>query len=118
MNEIKLPDFDDMLKSIDNIYELMKRKSLLDIEIKLQEANVTAEATSNEKYFQNNKPPSQTYIDNSWKYTGFDNELIPLRKELAEVTAKLEFEKMRYYFYSNIIDVWRTQEANKRVAVS
>lgn len=114
MNDIKLPDFDELFNIINSVYELSKKKALLEIEIKLKESEITIKATSDEKYFQGNKPPSQTYIDNAWKYSGFNGELIPLRKELAEITSQLEFFKMKYYLYTNIMDVWRTHEASKR----
>jgi hypothetical protein len=49
--------------------------------------------------------------------TGFDGELLKKREQLAELESELEYLRMRYELDKIVIDVWRTQSANKRKAV-
>ena len=91
-SRIELPDFDDLFKLADEISNKDREIALLRIEIKYEESKITKEATTNEEYFVNGKPPSQTYIDNAWKYTGFNDELIEKRNHLAELETESETE--------------------------
>ena len=59
--QVELPDMDDMIAILDKIYELSVKIAKLDIYIKAMESDITKEAQVNEKYFQNGKPPSQTF---------------------------------------------------------
>ena len=111
---IKIPDFDDMLSLAELIGKLTSRKILLDVEIKIGEADVAKTANTNEKYFVNGKPPSMTFVDSTYGYTGFDGELIPKRRELADVVAELETAKLRFDVFRMQIDVYRTEAANQR----
>jgi len=113
--KIELPDLTYLGNLIDEIGEISTKITFLDIDIKLREAEINKEASINPIYFQNNKPPSQSYIENTWKFGGFNNELIPLRKELAQLEVKLEGLKMKYKLYIETIGIWRTQTANERI---
>jgi len=106
-----------MFDLIDEIGSLAKRSMELELELKLGEAKVTLTATSDTKYFQNGKSPSQTFIDSSWKITGFDGELIPLREELIGCEWKMEVAKGRLDLLKKMIEIWRTQSANERLTV-
>lgn len=114
MASVELPDFNDMMKLVEEISNLSKRKTLLDITVKVKEAEVTREMTTDEKYFVKGKPPTQAFIDNSWKYVGFNNETLKVREELVEVSANLELAKNKFQLYRIMIDIWRTESANER----
>jgi hypothetical protein len=117
-NKIQLPDFDELSKLIDEIGNLSIEKSKLDIKIKFAESEIVRIATTDPKYFQNGKAPSFAYIDSTWKYSGFNNELIPLRNELAEYVSRLEKCKLKFDFYKMLIDVWRSESANSRISIT
>ena len=55
-------------------------------------------------------------IDNTFKFTGLEGELIPLRNELAQVTAQFEGKKLQMDIYKTMIEVWRTLCSNQRSA--
>ena len=116
-SRVELPDFDDLFKLAERISNLSREKAILEIQIKHEEAKITKEATTNEEYFVKGKPPSQAYIDNAWKYTGFDDSILVLREELVILTSKLELLKTELYLWKDVMDIWRTESANERVAV-
>lgn len=113
---MNLPDFDDMLQTITKIKNLSVQESKLEIQIKNREAEITREATTDSKWFVNGKTPSQTYIDNAWKYSGFGDELIPMRSELSQISAELSYCKNFLDFQRMLVEIWRTEEASKRMA--
>lgn len=110
----KIPDFDDMLKLADEIAELLFKKLILDKEIKTAEAEVVRKATTEEQYFIGGKPPTYSFIDSTYKYTGLNKELIPLREEQAKVISELERAKTKYDIFGEMLDVFRTVSANER----
>jgi hypothetical protein len=114
MTNVKLPDFNDMIAIANSVGMLYARKLSLDVDIKTGESTVTKEMTTNTSYWQSGKSPSQAYIDNSYKVTGFNSELVPLRKEFAEVSGALETAKLMFDVYRSMIDVWRTESKNER----
>ena len=111
-----IPDFDEFNKLAEEISALMFQKMSLDAKIKEGEANVFKTANTDEKYFQNGKPPSATYVDNTYKYPGFDGSLMATRNQLAQVTADLELKKAQMEIYKTMIEVWRTLCSNSRTA--
>jgi hypothetical protein len=117
MKEVEIPDFEDMYKNLEEIRKKSLSSKLLEKEIEADESYVTKEATSNTEYHVNGKPPSQAHINKSWLVTGFDGELLKKREQLAELESELEYLRMRYELDKIVIDVWRTQSANKRKAV-
>jgi len=117
MDKVKLPDFEDIASTIKEIRELSIEKSLLDLELKAREAEINIEATRDTKHFVNKKPPSQEYIKNSWRITGFNGELIKPRKRLAALYAELEYNRLRLAMLNNLVEVWRTQSANERISL-
>jgi hypothetical protein len=114
--KVELPDIERLMELIGKISELMLKEAGLDIEIKLREAEITKSATTDSNYSVNGKSPSQTYIDNTWKYTGFNGELVPMRMELANLHAQLDATKREYDLLRSFIDIWRTQSANERTS--
>lgn len=112
----KLPDYDDFIKVIEEIESNSRRKSKLEIQIKTMESELVKKVTTDPIYFQAGKMPSMNYIEATWKYTGTNNELVPLRLELAEVTSTLEKSKLRMDVYKTMLDIWRTLSANSRRA--
>jgi hypothetical protein len=116
MTTIKLPDFDDMAKLIEEISDTNLRRMMLDIEIKSKEAEIVRLSSTEDKYFVNGKPPSVAYLEATLKFTGMDSELISKRQALAELTSKLDQYRLLYDLMKSKIDVWRSQTANERVA--
>ena len=117
MDKVKLPDFEDIANVIEKIREVSIKKGLLDLEIKAIEAEINIVATGNTKYFVNKKPPSQEYIKNSWRITGFDGELIKPRKHLVSLNTELEYNRLKLALLNNLVDIWRTQSANERISL-
>lgn len=109
-----IPDFGEFMAVTSKIAGLMHQKLSLETKIKEGEAKVFKEASTNEAYFQNGKPPAVSFIDNTFKYTGFDNELVPLRQNLADVTAELEGTKLQLEVYKQMVEIWRTLCSNQR----
>jgi hypothetical protein len=113
--DIELPDIDKMMNLIDEIYNNSVEKGRLEILIKVKESEVTRVAQTDEKYFQNGKPPSQTFVDNAYKYTGFDGDILELRLKLVEAESSLYKSRNELDLDKILIDIWRTQAANERV---
>lgn len=113
---IELPDFQDMFKMTKEIKDLMVKEELLKLEIKEMESRVTVAMTNDEKYFIKGKPPSQSYIDSSYKITGLDGEIVAKRRELATISADLEELKTTLQLYRDMISVYQTESANRRAA--
>lgn len=112
-----VPDFERMASLIEEIYELSQNKMFLDLDIKFREAEIVKEATTDSKYFVNGKTPSMDYIKSSLMIVGLNGELVEKRTALAKVTASLEKAKNVLQLNKDILDVWRTEQANERKAV-
>ena len=110
----KLPDFDDMMKVSGEIGDLLLEKLKSETEIKSKEAETILKVMTDEKYFVGGKPPSMSFADSTYKVTGLEGELVPMRESLAEITANLEKKKIQYDVYKNMLDMWRTLAANER----
>jgi hypothetical protein len=111
-----IPDFEDFTRLAEEISALMYKKLSLDASIKDGESNVFKVAGTDDRFFQGGKPPSSTAIDNTYKYPGLHGELLPLRQELAKVTADLEGKKLQYDVYKQMVEIWRTLCSNQRSA--
>ena len=118
MKEIDLPDFESMYKIVEEIRDKTLAHGILKAEIEEAESVITRTATENEEYFVGGKPPSQAHIQRAYFPTGFDGELLEKRKALAKLDTDVEYLKMRLDLDKLVIDVWRTESANKRLAVS
>jgi hypothetical protein len=115
---MELPDFEIMASAVERITSLSEKKGVLEIQIKEQEASIFKRALVEEKYFQNGKPASATFVENAYKYTGFEGEILPLRYELLAVSTQLDNTKANFDLMKNKIEIWRSEQANQRGAVS
>lgn len=109
-----LPDYDDMIKVSNEIGQLMLDKMKLDIQIKGIEATTVKEVVTNSLYYIGGKPPSMNFIEDTYKFTGINGELLPMREKLAEIISDLEKKKVQFEAYKNLLDMWRTLAANER----
>jgi hypothetical protein len=110
----KLPDYTDLLEIATQIEALSIKKSMLEGAIKLSEANVIKEVTSNPTYFQAGKIPSMVYIDATYKFLGLENELPELRQTVATLGYSIEKLKTTMDVYRTMIGIWQTLSANER----
>lgn len=118
MAKIELPDFDDMFGIVQTIKALGMEKAVLDSSIKEEEAKVIKHVTITEAFFQNGKPPSMSFVEKTYAYTGLNNELVDKRRRLAEITYEIESYRNLLDFYKIKIEVWRTLSANERAATT
>ena len=109
-----IPDFEELMKLSAEISALLYKKLVLDTEIKEWESLVFKRATTEEQFFHGGKPPSSTYIDNTYKFPGLAGEILPLRKELAAAISDLEGKRLQMDVYKNMIEIWRTLSSNQR----
>lgn len=109
-----IPDFEEFVKLSEEIGDLSFQKLVIEKDIKKAEANIVKEATVNTTYQIGGKTPSMSFIENTYKYTGFDGELLDLRTKLAEITATLEKRRLLLSIYRDMLDVFRTLSANER----
>lgn len=114
---INPPDFEDVMKIVERIRELSLDSAILSNKIKFMESDIAVEVTENEKYFINGKPPSMTYINATYKVTGFDGELKKMRQDLAQMESELEYRKNLLGVQKDKLEVWRTESANQRASV-
>lgn len=114
MKQVDLPDFEDLTGMIDKIGELSLKKEKLELDISLREADVFRVCMTDELFFMNGKPPAVSYVEATYKRTGLQGDIIPLRVELAEVTARLEVARKSYELMKIKIDTWRSQQATER----
>lgn len=112
-----LPDFEDMYSTIQKIKELTFNKLSLEVQIKDAVAKITRSAYTESKYFINGKPRPMSFIEKAWLFSGFNGELLDKRERFAQVCADLEHIKLKFELDKALIDVWRTESANKRLAV-
>lgn len=115
--EIKLPDFDDLFKLIEQIRQLSVEKMKLEWDIKFEEANIVLEVSSNPKYFISGKAPSMTFIKDTYLKRGIEDSLIERRYQLANMISELEFLKNSFQLNRDMISVFQTESANKRSSV-
>lgn len=116
--ELNLPDFDDLDRLIIEIRDLSLEAEYLDVYIKAKEAEIVEEYTTNPVKFVNGKAVSMTQLKTTVAYTGESGELTERRRELAKARAELEAAKLKFGLEKAKIDVWRTQSANERLALS
>lgn len=114
----KLPDFEDLFEISDKIRDLAIAKSALSLQIEEAEKMVVVKATTDETYFKGGKPPSMEFIKTTYMVTGFNDEILPLRREIGKVAAELEHSKIDLQIYLAMLDVYRTESANQRKIVA
>jgi len=114
---INPPDFEDMMEIAERIRELSIKELQLRNEIKTLEAKAVMEATTNSKYHVNGKTPSMAFINSTYVITGIENEILTPRSNLIDAVASLEYNKNLFYIKKDMLEVWRTDSANKRASV-
>ena len=109
-----LPDYEDLQKLADDIKKLSLEKARIEQVIKERESIIFLTCSKDEKYFQGGKPPSVAFVQNAYIYTGLSGELLPSRSELINIESLLDRTKMQYALYKDLLDIWRTLNANER----
>jgi hypothetical protein len=112
------PSFDEFMKIVEEVGRYTLEKDVLDAELKLAESNITKECMFHpEKYSPDGKIPSMSFIQNAYHYVGFNGELTEKRLRLATVKALLAEAKLKFEVYSNMLELYRTESANRRNSV-
>jgi prefoldin subunit 5 len=110
-----LPDFDEMMQLANVIGDLNYKRITLENAVATLESVAVKKAT--ETVLVNGKPPSMEYIKMVIKHPGTDNEILPLRAELASVEAELEKARRLFDVMKAMVSVYQTDSANKRAAI-
>jgi hypothetical protein len=110
----KIPDFDEFMSLTKEIADLLYSKLALEAKIKAKETENYKTVSTDKSYFQGDKPPSSAYIENAYKYSGLNGELVPMRLDLAKVSADLELKRLQLDVWKNMIEVWRSLSASER----
>lgn len=109
-----IPDFDDLIKIVDEIGKLSFEKMRLENLIKAAEAETFKIAMS--RPLENGKFPSSSFVSNAYLHTGLDGELINQRQELADISSQLDKRKLILSLYRDMMEMFRTVSANERNA--
>jgi|SRR3990172_12777974 len=109
-----IPDFEDFMKLASEIAELSLKKMQLENIIRAKESKAVTQVNIDQGYWMNGKPPSMSYIESTYKYTGVDGKLVEDRSKLAETTAMLEKKKIQLSIYRDMINLFQTVSANER----
>jgi len=117
-SKIQLPDFEDMIQLADKIRETKLKKLLKEIEIEGAVADIVKTTRTNQSYFENGKPPSMSFVESTYSFTGFNKELLPIREEHAELSSDLSHAEMLLRIYHEQVGVWRTVQASERTSLS
>lgn len=111
---VVLPDFEDMLKVAEQIRDQLTVRDTLDIQIKQRESEIYKITSTDSTYFIGGKPPSATFVKETYEFTGLSGELIPLRQAYANAVAQLEFLRLAFDMMKMQVDLYRTESANQR----
>ncbi len=109
MTKVILPDFEELMHSVDEIATLALVVSMQKIKIKLMEVKTVRRGV------EEGLPIGR--IDGAFKYAGYDDVIIPERESLAKSESELEAVRSKLHITQSMIDVWRTIEANKRLTL-
>jgi len=116
--EPKLPDFDDLVELAGEIGKLKKELLLSKAQLDYLKANITEKVTSDNHYFVKGKPPSMSYIESHYHNLGYNKEtkenLLKLQTKIAQTEGDLKEKELLFEIYRAMIDVWRTESANRR----
>ena len=110
MNEVNLPDFDELYTLIGEIKDKAIDVAKLKLKIKVLEKGVFVKGR------EDGLPVS--HIENSYKHTGFKDEIMPYRLDLAEMEATLNWMENTLSLHRSKIEVWRTVSANERSGIA
>jgi len=111
-----LPDFDDIYLLVDRQRDVAISIGKLREQIRNEESKLVEKLTTDSKFFINQKPPSVAMMEKRWLPTGLNGTLGSLRFELDVNLAEMEHLKNKLDIVKYQIDIWRTQQADKRGA--
>lgn len=118
MDEANLPDFDQLITLAEEIGVAKKRLLLNKVLLDREHASITQIVTSDVTYYVSSKPPSMAYIKSNYHVLGIDKEsredIEALQNQIAEDEGTLKEKELLFEVYRGMIDVWRTESANKR----
>lgn len=118
MDEVKLPDFDDMIGITAEIGGLKRTIAVDKAKLNRLQAYITELATTDSTYYVSDKPPSMAFIKANYHVLGLTKdqgeELEVLHSRLAENEGRLRELELLFDVYRAMIDVWRTESANLR----
>lgn len=110
----KLPDVEDLLDLSAEIAKKQLAVSMLESEIKVQEANIVAECLTDSRRFSGGKPLSLAAIERLYLHTGFDGSILKLRNALSKAKVEAEELRRKMEVYKEMIELYRTIAANER----
>lgn len=110
MSVAELPDFDELYTLVGEIKDKSIEVAKLKLQIKVLEKDVFVKGR------EDGLPVS--HIESSYKHTGFENEILPLRQQLAETEAVLDWMENTLSLHRSKIEVWRTVSANERLGIA
>jgi len=120
MGEVKLPDFDDLIGLAEEIGARKTRLLINKAKLEQEHALITEVVSSDSTYYVGGKPPSMAYIKSNYHVLGINteggNRIQELRNSIAEDEGSLKEKELLFDVYRDMIDVWRTESANKRGA--
>lgn len=120
MNIDNLPDFDELIALTGEIGGLKTTLMVDKASLSRLEAEITERVTKLPQYHVGGKAPSMAYIKSHYHILGCDDEtcgeLDKLKSIIAENEGKLREKDLLFQVYRDMIDVWRTESANKRGA--
>jgi hypothetical protein len=115
-----LPDFDELIALTGEIGGLKTTLMVDKASLERLEAEITQRVTDLPQYHVGEKPPSMAYIKSHYHVLGCDEdtdrELGELKAVIAGNEGKLREKELLFQVYRDMIDVWRTESANKRGA--
>jgi len=112
------PDFDTFMIIVSAIGKLTTEEEIIEAELKLAEAKITKECVTHpEKYSPDGKIPSMSFIQNTYHYPGLHGELATSRMRLANVKGLLAEEELKFKVYYGMLELYRTESANRRNSV-
>ena len=120
MNELKLPDFDELITLAKDIGDLSRNLVIGKAEKDYLNSTIVKKVTTDSNYFVKANPPAMNFIEGVYKDVGYDEETMVamsvIIKKIADISGELEYKKNLFLVYRDMISVWRTESANKRGA--
>ncbi len=115
-----LPDFDELIALTGEIGGLKTTLMVDKAGLARLEAEITEKVTKDAQYHVGGKAPSMAYIKSHYHTLGCDKktfeDLNTLKSTIAKNEGKLREKDLLFQVYRDMIDVWRTESANKRGA--
>ena len=118
MDNIELPDWEDLNALAKLVSETKLRAGNLKERLDIYLAHCVKEAYTNQEYWPNHKPPTQSYIENTVKIIGNnanDNDfIVRTREEYRNALKEYDDAKATLNNLKEKISVFQTISANRR----